>query len=187
MSNALMSAGIVNFAVSDGPIPNVHPCVTKGEMLTELAREIERVIDPKRGNVDRADVLVMVPEKRHIEAVVKAIASRNIPTHVPVKLENEKKGAGNRASRADPRDLGCFQRDKVTVSTIKSAKGYSAAYICHVAFVHMLDGDAMRKETRQQNRAQLHVACTRSSLFLDLWGMSCSLMNEAEKARAALG
>ena len=72
MSNALMSASIVNFAVSDGPIPNVHPCVTEGEMLTELAREIERVIDPKRGNVDRADVLVMVPEKRHIEAVVKA-------------------------------------------------------------------------------------------------------------------
>jgi hypothetical protein len=176
----------VNFAVHDGPLPNVHPCVSEEEMLTKLVKEIERVVDPNRGNVDRADVLVMVPEKKHIEAVVKALALRNIPTHVPVKLENEKKGGGNRTNRADPRDLGCFQRDKVTVSTIKSAKGYTA-HVCHVAFVHMLDGDALRRETRQQNRAQLHVACTRSSLFLDLWGTSCSLINEAERARAVLG
>ena len=176
----------VNFAVQDGPLPNVHLCITDEVMLNELVNEIDRVVDPKRGNVDRQDVLVMVPEKKHIDAVVKALAARNIPTHVPVKLDSDKKGTQSKSYRSDPRDQGCFQPDKVTVSTIMSVKGYTA-HVCHIAFVHMLDGDALKKQTRQKNRAQLHVACTRSSLFLDLWGTSCTLMSEAEKSRALLG
>jgi superfamily I DNA and RNA helicase len=176
----------VNFAVTNGPLPNVHPYLTEEEMLKELAQEVERVIDPKRGNVEPSDVLVMVPEKRHVQSVVAALADRKIPTHAPVKLEDDKTDRGRWTSQGDPRDEGCFVRGKVTVSTIKSAKGYTA-HVCHVAYVHRLDGDALKPETRQKNRAQLHVACTRSSLFLDLWGKSCALLHEAEKARSALG
>jgi superfamily I DNA and RNA helicase len=175
----------VNFAVHNGPLPNVHVYLTEDEMLNELVQEIERVIDPKRGNVDPSDVLIMVPEKKHAKDVVAALSERKIPTHMPVKFDVEKTGRAGYANQGDPRDLGCFVRGKVTVGTIKSAKGYTA-HVCHLAYVHRLDGDALKKETRQKNRAQLHVACTRSSLFLDLWGTSCSLMREAEKARAAL-
>src|SRR5262249_6699596 len=62
----------------------------------------------------------------------------------------------------------------------------SEGHVCHVAFVHALDGAALPKEARQRNRAQLHVACTRSSLFLDVWGVACPLLKEAEQARALL-
>jgi superfamily I DNA and RNA helicase len=176
----------VNFAVQNGPLPNVHVYLTEEEMLSQLAHEVERVIDPKRGNVEPSDVLVMVPERRHARSVVSALAERKIQTHVPVKFDDENKDGARPVAQRDPRDDGCFVRGKVTVSTIKSAKGYTA-HVCHLAYVHTLDGDALKKETRQKNRAQLHVACTRSSLFLDLWGTSCALMSEAEKARAALG
>jgi superfamily I DNA and RNA helicase len=176
----------VNFAVHEGPLPNVHAYLTEEEMLSELAKEIGRATDPKRGNVEPSDVLVMVPEKKHVTSVVVALSGQRIPTHVPVKLGVDKRDGARHSDQGDPRDLGCFVRGKVTVSTIKSAKGYTA-HVCHLAYVHRLDGDALKKETRQMNRAQLHVACTRSSLFLDLWGTSCALMSEAEKARAALG
>jgi superfamily I DNA and RNA helicase len=164
----------------NGPRPHVHVLPTEGKMVDTLAQEVERVIDPKRGNVEPSDVLVMVPEKRHVKSVVDALSRRRIPTHVPVKDDTPG------LVTTDPRDLGCFVAGKVTVSTIKSAKGYTA-HVCHLAYVHALDGAGTRKERCQQNRAQIHVACTRSSLFLDLWGIGCSLMGEVEKACAALG
>src|SRR5262249_19065947 len=86
---------------------------------------------------------------------------------------------------ADPRDQPLFQPGKVTVSTIKSAKGYTA-HVCHVAFVHELDEMAMTRPGQQPARAELHVACTRATMFLYLWGLPCGLMEEAIKAHYAL-
>ncbi len=51
---------------------------------------------------------------------------------------------------------------------------------------HTIHSEAPPKERRQQSRSELHVACTRSSLRLELWGLRCSLMNEAENARDVL-
>ncbi|NCC61546.1 MAG: hypothetical protein EOM12_11525 [Verrucomicrobiae bacterium] len=178
----------VNFAVHDGPPPDVHAFNDEREMLAELAKEIEHTIHPDKGNVDKKDVLVMVPEKRHVKKISDALAALGIPAHIPVNLYSNKKGTSgeNKTKQPDPRDLPFFQDDKITVSTIKSAKGHTA-HVCHVAFVHALDGDGLTKERKCENRAQLHVACTRSSLLLGLWGTRCPLMNEAEKARTVLG
>ena len=143
-----------------------------------MVREIDRLIDPKRGDVNPKDVLIMVPEKAHISIIVSALADRNIKTHTLIKLV----GA---PSQKDPRDQLFFMDGKVTVSTINAAKGYTA-HVCHLAFVHSLESDSLKKERRQQSRAQLHVACTRSSLTLDLWGTRSLLMDEAEKALAAI-
>lgn len=168
----------VNFAAQNGPRPVVHAFFTEEDMLNELVREIDRLIDPKRGDVNPKDVLIMVPEKAHISIIVSALADRNIKTHTLIKLV----GA---PSQKDPRDQLFFMDGKVTVSTINSAKGYTA-HVCHLAFVHSLEGDSPKKERRQKSRAQLHVACTRSSLTLDLWGTRSLLMDEAEKALAAI-
>ena len=178
----------VNFAVHDGPPPDVNAFNDEREMLAERAKEIEHTIHPDKGNVDKKDVLVMVPEKRHVKKVSDALAALGIPAHIPVNLYSNKKGNGgeNKTKQPDPRDLPFFQDNKITVSTIKSAKGHTA-HVCHVAFVHALDGDGLTKERKCENRAQLHVACTRSSLLLGLWGTRCPLMNEAEKARTVLG
>jgi hypothetical protein len=44
----------------------------------------------------------------------------------------------------------------------------------------------MSKEERQEARAQIHVACTRSSLCLTLWGTPSPLMNEARRTLESL-
>src|SRR5947209_3599142 len=106
----------VNFAVDDGPSPNVRACRTEAEMLSRLAAEVKQSVDPGGANVDPCDVLVMVPERRHIEAVVREFASRKIDTHVPVRMDGERTSGPGRHRQPDPRDLGCFLRGKVTVS-----------------------------------------------------------------------
>jgi superfamily I DNA and RNA helicase len=83
----------------------------------------------------------------------------------------------------DGRDLPVFQEGRVTVSTIKSAKGYTA-HVCHLVYLHSFEKENMTKEEIQQMRTQIHVACTRSSLYLDLWGTHCSLINEARQIRS---
>jgi superfamily I DNA and RNA helicase len=175
----------VNFSVENGKTPDVFVHVNEEEMLAELTRDVERVIDPKRGNVEPSDVLIMAAEKKDVRSVVEALKRRKVPVHVPVELEDRKETREKRPRVSDPRDMGCFQPGMVTVSTIKSAKGYTA-HVCHLAYVHRLDCEGAKKEVVQRNRAQLHVACTRSSLFLSLWGLQCPLMSEAVKARAAV-
>jgi hypothetical protein len=175
----------VNFAVSKGPPPDLHVGLTEELMLNDLANAVKRLVDPEQGNVDSLDILVMTPEKEQARRVASTLASCGIDTHVPVNFDYDGSRRGNGSARSDPRDMPFFQPGKVTVSTIKSAKGYTA-HVCHVAFVHTLDIDASQKERRQQSRSQLHVACTRSSLRLELWGLRCPLMNEAEDALAHL-
>jgi hypothetical protein len=160
----------VNFAVDSGPPPVTYRCISEKDMLSGLIKEIESAISPKHENVEPSDVLIMVPYKEHILEITKALSSGGIAVHDPTQK----------------RDEGFAQIGKVTISTIKSAKGHTA-HVCHVVYVHDLKIDDVSKERMQENRAQLHVACTRSSLYLHLWGKSCSLMSEAEKARAALG
>ena len=176
---------LVNFAISKGPPPVVQVSPTEELMLRELATSVHSLVAPEQGNVDFSDILIMTPGRDQIRRVVAALASRGIDAHIPLKLDDRDSRHGNGSGRGDPRDQAFFQRGKVTVSTIKSAKGYTA-HVCMLAFVHTLHSEAPPKERRQQSRSELHVACTRSSLRLDLWGLRCSLMNEAEHARDVL-
>jgi hypothetical protein len=176
---------VVNFAVGKGPIPNVHQCLAEEEMLGQLVAEVEAATNPRGNDVQPCDVLVMAPEKAQVRRLASALSERGIQTHMPARVENGRTAGGTVPRRRDLRDDGLFAPGKVTVSTIKAAKGYTA-HVCHLAYVHSLDGVGLDKEARQRNRAQLHVGCTRSSLFLDVWGTSSLLMSEAEKARAAI-
>jgi hypothetical protein len=71
------------------------------------------------------------------------------------------------------------------VSTIKSAKGYTA-HIGHVVFVEELEGTGESTSWEQQARAELHVACTRITLSLDLWATGGALIDEAADVRNVL-
>ena len=121
--------------------------------------------------MDCSDILIMTPEREQARRVADALVARGIATHVPVKFNDGCRESTNAPREKDPRDLPFFQRGKVTVSTIKSAKGYTA-HVCHVALVHSLDGDGEQKERHQQSHSQLHVACTRSSLVPRAMGPS---------------
>lgn len=166
----------VNFAVSDGPVPNVHVIVSEEELVRNLVNQVRQTVDVNQGNVEPSNILIMVPERQNIVPIVQSLNNTGIHVHVPLKM------AGAFGPGADG---GCFQRGHVTVSTIKSAKGYTAP-VCHVAFVHKLCRDNLPLDREQKDRAQLHVACTRSSLFLDVWGCHSDLMSEAAKARDAV-
>lgn len=169
----------INFAVHDGPPPNVHICINEDDILNSIIREIKEIIDLKGGNVSPSDVLIMAPYLQQVKQISERLNAEGIQTHNPVKFPVELGGR-------DGRDSGGFQDNKVTVSTINSAKGYTA-HICHFAYVNSLEKEDMTKEQIQEMRAQIHVACTRSSLYLDLWGTRSSLMQEAVSAREALG
>ncbi len=128
---------LVNFAISKGPVPEVHVSPTEELMLNELARAVQNLVDPQQGNVDSSDILIMTPERDQIRRIVAALASRGIDAHVPVKLDGSDSRNGGGSGRSDPRDQKFYQVGKVTVSTIKSAKGYTA-HVCMLAFVHCL-------------------------------------------------
>lgn len=68
-------------------------------------------------------------------------------------------------------DEPMFQEGKVTVSTIMSAKGHTAV-IVHFIGVEQLDRwiNTGSIDERQESRAQFHVAATRATLRLELWG-----------------
>jgi hypothetical protein len=169
----------VNFAVQTGPRPNVHAMQTEAQLLKELVQELRRLLDPDGCNVDPPDVLVTAPTLPAVSRILGACEKAGIATHCPVRLRDR------RLDAPDPRNEPLFQPGKVTVSTIKSAKGHTA-HVCHVAFVHELAAEGATKEAAQQARAQLHVACTRETLYLDLWGLPCPLMAEAQRAHDAL-
>lgn len=169
----------VNFAVQSGSVPNVHCSESETQMLKELVKELKSLIDPSGHNVDPPDILVMAPTKSGVEKIVEKCRDEGLVIHCPVRLGSWKPGD------VEPRDQPFFQKGKITVSTIKSAKGYTA-HVCHVTFVHELAQPSDKRQAHQEARAQLHVGCTRATLFLDLWGIGCELMREAELAAAAL-
>ena len=67
------------------------------------------------------------------------------------------------------------------MSTIKSCKGYTA-HLCHLAYANSLLVNDTDLEKIQQSRSEFHVACTRSSLFLDIWGLPSPIMKEASQS-----
>ncbi|MEB3175628.1 MAG: hypothetical protein VKN60_10665 [Cyanobacteriota bacterium] len=164
----------VNFAVHDFSPPNVHAFNNETDMLSALVKNIQKTIDINQDNVEPADILIMAPLVQQALKINQALNSVGILTHSPIKTRD-----------FDGRDLPVFQEGRVTVSTIKSAKGYTA-HVCHLVYLHSFEKENMTKEEIQQMRTQIHVACTRSSLYLDLWGTHCSLINEARQIRAVV-
>lgn len=169
----------VNFCVCDGPPPVIHRCLTEEDMIVGLAKNVEKSISSEGDNVSPSDILIVAPYQSQVLKIKEALEARGISTHLPIKVNVN-------GQTSDGRDSGCFVDGKVTVSTIKSAKGYTA-HVCHLAFVESLEDKSDLKKM-QEARAQIHVACTRSSLTLSLWGLrNSALIHEAERAREFLG
>jgi superfamily I DNA and RNA helicase len=164
----------INFSVSNGAPPHIHCCVNEEEMLNSLADTVIKHLHPDGGNVQPHDILIMAPNKKHVRKIAAILNSSQIPVHIPLSLD------GN-----DLRDKGCFVDGSVTVTTIMSSKGYTA-HVCHLAYAESLECSNGDLKKSQEARAQFHVACTRSSLILDIWGLPCPLMVEATQAAEAV-
>jgi hypothetical protein len=163
----------VNFALRDGPAPDLRVCPSEDALADGVARELRRLTGPAPCHIQPPDILVLAPSKPAVERVLLACARHGVPAHCPVPLDARQRLKG------DPRDAELFQPGKVTVSTTRMAKGFSAA-VCLVTSVHELDARQWSKEAAQRARAELHVACTRATLYLQLWGLAGGLMGEAD-------
>ena len=169
----------INFAIESGPKPFVLEEKGEKTIIKRLTNAIKIHLDQDGDNVDPRDILIMVPHHQHVKKVIEALEQVGIPCRTPIRLKSDN-------SHGDPRDEELFQEKKVTVSTIHSAKGYTA-HICHIVFVEELaQPDTASLEEQQKARALLHVGCTRATLGLYLWGLPCPLIAEAQEALIAL-
>jgi hypothetical protein len=163
----------VNFSLRSGAWPELHVCENRDSMVRELVRTIVRQTAPDGELVDPIDILVMVPKREAVGEIAAALRRVGLPVHVPLKN-------GYDQGASDPRDQPLFRPGTITVSTIHSAKGHTAA-ICHLAAVELLeeDSEAGGLEFEQKQRATFHVAATRATFHLQLWGRECAVMREA--------
>lgn len=177
----------VNFSVETGPVPQVHRSPDSDRVVADLAKEIARQIQTEPCNVQPHDILIMAPDQADVAKVALALHSIGLAFHCPVKMNPEllkRYPILRRHDEGDPRDEEFFQVGRVTVSTIRSAKGFSAP-VCHVALIDSLvqpDSEQAILADKQQARAQLHVACTRALYWLEVWSPPCALLDEAEEA-----
>ena len=156
----------INFGVRPGDVPIVNVLATESEMLEALTFQIKRLIESDGNNVLPDDILVMAPGTKDVQKIIKVFKAAAIRHHY---------------SGPHNRDEPLVQTGRVTVCTIKSAKGFTSP-VCHIAFVHSLAQPDASLEAHQNTRAQLHVGCTRATIYLELWGMNCALMEEAQHA-----
>jgi hypothetical protein len=182
----------INFAVRRGPLPMVFRKTNREELLDEMIKTIRAQTNKSVANVDPRDILIMTPKKESLLEIISALDSAGIDWHCPniFKFQNDPRvnaKSENDLKNWDPRKEPFFQEGCVTASTIKSAKGYTA-HICHIVFIEdfPLNSESNNKEVEQRCRAELHVACTRATLSVNLWGCGGPLMQEAEDALADL-
>jgi hypothetical protein len=182
----------INFAVRRGPLPIVCKKNNREELLAEMIKIIKAQTNPSVANVDPRDILIMTHKKESLLEILNALDSGGINWHCQNNFDFQDDPRANAKSANefknwDPRKEPFFQEGCVTASTIKSAKGYTA-HICHIVFIEdfPINSSLNSKEVEQRCRAELHVACTRATLSLNLWGCGGPLMQEAEDALADL-
>jgi len=174
----------VNFAVHSGPLPSVHRKATRSELVRNLVSLVRA--DIETGGIRPDDVLVLAPLRRSVIELCAAFVDAGFQVHCPL---NFRPGAKDvladlraRGLNGDKRGLPFRQPGAITIGTIKSAKGHTA-HVVHLAFIEELDGEG---ERGQHGRAELHVACTRATTLLHVWGTTGGLLDEAEDAHNAV-
>lgn len=179
----------VNFALAVGALPKVYHEIDRHTLLNHLTKNVKSDLNPKLANVDPRDILIMTHRRESLLEIMNALDSTGIKWHCPIKLSySVDPRAKNFSSEHefkiwDPRKEPFYQEGHITLCTVKSAKGYTA-HICHVVFIEdfAIDDESCKIEREQQYRAELHVACTRATLDLSLWGTGGYLLKEAEDA-----
>lgn len=169
----------INFAVRSGALPKIHAFERRAEMIETMAQSIQRLVAKDGEQVDPRDILVMTPNRNSLGQIADSLIRRGLKVHVPIKLYSS-------ASDENPADQPFFQDGMITVSTIKSAKGFSA-HICYLAAIEDLGVvTEVDRDHEQKARAEFHVGATRASLLLEVWGQRCPLITEAEQVVAFL-
>ncbi|MCB1809479.1 MAG: hypothetical protein KDJ99_31250 [Candidatus Competibacteraceae bacterium] len=165
-----------NFAIHKGPKPLIHKFDDDEALLVKLQKTIIASLDPNQANVDPKDILVMAPDLNGVSKIKEAFTDIGIDWHSP----------HGKFDGRDLRDQPFFQEGKITISTIKSAKGYTA-HVVHLVFVdRLIPSEDTSLEREQQARAMFHVACTRATLSVEIWGQDCALLQEAQQVLAAM-
>lgn len=155
----------INFAIYHGPFPKVNLIIDYNSFWQDYTNQIKFLIDTSRGNLSPHNILIMAQNKDDIEFISQKFKDKNIEFRIAYQKRDDK----------------FFQDGKITLSTIHAAKGYTA-HVCHLLFVENMDQpDQSGRSRDQETRARLHVACTRAMTSLQLFGLDCALMQEAQK------
>ena len=172
----------INFSLRSGQWPTLHTYEEREAMFEALVGSLEHLTAQDGQQVDPRDILVMAPNKQTVWKLAECLRRRGLKVHVPIK--QAWRADGENAFK-NPADEPFFQDGTITVSTIKSAKGYGA-HVCHLVAVDELcvgmgDGQDSQRDYEQLVRAEFHAGATRALLHLEVWGQPCPLMTEAQQ------
>ncbi len=151
---------VVNFAERIGPAPEVRRFQDANEETEWLVTRIHELI--ARHMVRSEDILVLAEQKDVLERVATAL-TRQLPRGTIAGLV--------RPYREEEKDQYIFRGKHLTLSTVKSAKGYDA-YVVFLVGAHVFRGDV-------EGRAAFYVGATRAKHLLTVTGTSGPLLEEA--------
>ncbi len=157
----------VNFAEREGEWPIIKTMNTRKEELSWLVRELTHLIVEEE--VEPHHLLVLCRSRDLCDEVrngVSELMTRKIVGDVRCPSDKEEK------------DEFIFHDGQLTISTVKSAKGYEAQ------IVFMFGSDAY--STEDEGRAEFYVGATRAQLRLYVSGLAKanSVFQEAERLNA---
>ena len=156
----------VHFAPREGDPIVLHGCDDKCSEEALVARRCEALIGAEQ--LLPQDILVLTFKRERAYQLAKAIGSRIGSERVRCAIDETEK------------DKLVVQKDRLTVSTIASAKGYDAPFVLLASIEDCLAGI--------EGRATLYVGCTRAREWLEVSGNGTSaLMRELQASAAAMG
>ncbi len=156
----------VFFTAREGSPAAWRKCADRNAEQLSLATCCERLL--KRDSLLPQDILVLTFRRDRAMELANAIAERVGQQRVRRPFEESEK------------DGLAIQPDRITVSTVASAKGYDAPYVMLASvddFPHDVEG-----------RVSFYVGCTRAREWLEVsWVETTDLVREFERAAAASG
>jgi len=153
----------VRFGKREGDMPSLGGCETKRAEEMRLAERCDKLL--REEGLLPQDILVLTFTRHRATELARAIAARVGNDRVCRPYEDREK------------DDIAIRPDKITVSTVASAKGYDAPYV--------LIGSLDEFSDDLEGRVSLYVACTRARDWLDVTAVGrTSLVREFERALA---
>jgi hypothetical protein len=155
----------VQFARREGDPIVLNSCSDKRSEEDLVARRCDALIGAEQ--LLPQDILVLTFKRERAYQLAKAIGSRVGADGVRCAIDETEK------------DKLVIQKNRVTVSTIASAKGYDAPFVLLASIEDCLAG--------VEGRATLYVGCTRAREWLEVSGNGTSpLMSELQASVAAM-
>ena len=144
----------VNFATRNFKWPAIALASSRNDEMENIVRKIEFFVHKESVNV--SDILVLGPTKQRLSEFSNYISNRlSIQTHITYADYNK--------------DKHIFNQDRLTVSTIHSAKGYDS-------FIAIILSANEFSDLNLGDRASFYVGCTRAREMLIVSGYANSGM-----------